>query len=658
MADEELQLTPARGGDGITDQHFPVVKAHFIGRDGTELSNVHPAPQPNQDLFKGTGAIEPPIDPNELAALFEMSGALRTNVDTYATNIDGFGHDFQPIVDLDDEDTFEVVRQALLEEKIRDALAEDGDPEQTAKRLMRKIMQVQKVVSHMALAENESEGETPEDEADLAGLDIEVTDAEVEEKLEELRRTMVWEEQLLKTFFDYCCIDMSFVKLRTITRQDEETLGNGYWEVLRNETGEPVQFSYIPGFTVRLMPADKEPQTVPMLIPRTLLRVDEEPVRRRFRRYVQVLENEGVKVWFKQFGDPRIYSSKTGKPYETRDQLEAKEPGCPPATELLHFKVHSARTPYGIPRWISELLAVLGNRHAEEINLAYFENKSIPPMAILVSGGRLAKNETERLRDFIKNEIRGKRNFHKILVLQAEPFQGNLTGTNSGSVKIEIKPLTQTQNDDGLFMNYQEANADRIGGVFRTPRLLRGDVRDFNRATADASLAFAERQVFAPLRKDFDWVMNRQIMPALGVRFWSFVSKGPETTDLGELGKLLNEAARSGYLSLKELREIASRVFGKKFAQHGEEVEEMLVPLEMLRLGLAGTDEDDLDDGEDLPEDPEEDTPEQAAKRAIRRRKARAALKLMALESHFQDQARKDAALDFEKTHALVNGFE
>lgn len=644
----------------------PVVKAHFIGRDGTEESNVVPAEAANQDIFKGTGSVEPPIDPHELAALFEMSGALRTNVDTYATNIDGFGHDFEPVVDLDDSDINEIVRQALLEEKIRAELHEDkGDAEKTAKRLKNRLTAVAKTVRALVTREQTppgnspadaedgaAEGETPEDEATLAGLNIEVTDAEVEEKLEELRRTMVWEEQILRNFFEYCCVDTSFTKLRVITRQDEEVLGNGYWEVLRNAAMEPVQFTYMPGFSVRLMPQDKESFQVPMFIPRTLLRIDEELVNRKFRRYVQVLPTEGVKAYFKQFGDPRCYSSRTGKLYNDLDHLKKNEPGVAPATELLHFKVHSSRSPYGIPRWISELLAVLGNRHAEEINLAYFENKSIPPMAILVSGGRLGQGEVEKLKDFIKNEIRGKRNFHKIMIIQAESSASALSGQNSGTVKIEIKPLQQLQHDDGLFMKYQDANADQIGQVFRNPRLLRGDTRDFNRATADAALAFAERQVYAPLRKEFDWTVNRMILPALGVRFWRFISKGPETTDLGELGKLLNEAADQGYLNMKELREIAGRVFGRSFASQTEEDEDMSIPLEFLRLGLN---EEAEDDGEKLPEDPAGDTPEQSKKRASRRKRARVALKLSSMEAYFQEQAQIDAAKGFNLAHDAQN---
>lgn len=665
MPEQELQLNLK-----VVDPNevrVPMVKAMFIGRDGSEQSNVGEVAQVNRGIFQGTGAIEPPLDPRELTMLLEMSGSLRTSVDAYATNIDGFGHDFEPVVDLDDSDTVEMVRQALFEEKLDEHFAATADPQGAAKKLMDKIMRVGRVIAKDKTPEGNT-GPAPEDEVDIDALGIEVTDAEVEEKIEELRRAMVRELEQARTFFDWCCVNQSFPKLRVTTRQDIETLGYGFWEVVRNGEEVPVQMTYVPGFTVRLLPLDMETTEVEMEIPRTLLRVDRELVNHKFRRYIQVnVTTEsagnvqgGQKVFFKQFGDPRCVSRETGKYYEDLKELETKEPESKPATELLHFNVHSSRSPYGVPRWISELLAVLGNRHAEEINLAYFENKSIPPMAILVSGGRLAAAETERIKDFIKNEIRGKRNFHKIMVLQAEPFENAITGQNSGTVKIEIKPLQQFQQDDGLFMNYQEKNSDRIGMVFRVPRLLRGDTRDFNRATADAALAFAEKQVFAPLRRDFDWTMNRFVMPSIGVRLWKFVSKGPETTDLSELAEMLNKAATEGYLSIKELREIAGRVFGKKFATiEDKDIDEKLtkVPLEFLRIGVVGNDSlgldgnDPKDDGADLPEDPKDDDPKQKATRTARRRKARAALKLLAVESYLNEETRRATRSNFHRDH-------
>ena len=57
--------------------------------------------------------------------------------------------------------------------------------------------------------------------------------------------------------------------------------------------------------------------------------------------------------------------------------------------------------------------------------------------------------------------------------------------------------------------------------------MLRGDIRDFNRSTADAALHFAESQVFEPERQEFDFIVNRKLLAEMGIRFWRFVSKSP-----------------------------------------------------------------------------------------------------------------------------------
>lgn len=45
-------------------------------------------------------------------------------------------------------------------------------------------------------------------------------------------------------------------------RQDLETTGNAYWEVLRDGRGESARLIYLPSHTVRLMPLDAEPVEV------------------------------------------------------------------------------------------------------------------------------------------------------------------------------------------------------------------------------------------------------------------------------------------------------------------------------------------------------------------------------------------------------------
>jgi len=501
----------------LTDR-VALVKAHIVGRDRVADSNAMPWTDVDQreQVFAGMGAVTPPYDPETLALLFENSSSLRQNVDAYVTNIDAFGHRFEPVIDLDASDADQRIANALYVERAR-ANAGQLVP-------------------------------TPE---------------EVAAKKNEVTEHMRIERSRLETFFDFCCVDLSFVTLRRRTRQDIEVMGNGYWEVLRNGAGDIVQLVYIPGFTMRLLPLDPELVDVDTKVKVSELSFDTMKVRRRFRRYVQVFENQ--LVFFKEFGDSRVLSRRHGLFYPSVDELLAKDPGDGPATEILHFKLHNPRSAYGTPRWIGNLLSVLGSRQAEEVNFLYFENKSVPPLALLVSGGRLSAQSIPRIESFIETHIRGKRNFHKILILEAEPAGSGAGLEHTGRMKIELKPLTNAQQSDALFQNYDERNMDKVGQSFRLPRLLRGDIRDFNRSTGDSALMFAEMQVFQPEREEFDFVINRKLLADMGIRFWRFRSNSPVTRDPAAMAEIVRGLVNANILTPEEGRQLASDVFNRDF---------------------------------------------------------------------------------------------
>lgn len=578
MSDFDFEST-----ETTEDERMPLVKAHFIGRDETQSSNVKQPEDEQKDryLFERAGVIDPPYPPEMMVKIFEHSNALRPSVDSYCVNIDGNGHRFEPVIDLDAEEAREEVKTAIFLERL--AEVEDGD----------------------------------EDGDPGSSVSIEdIGEKEVDERIKSLQTEMLLERQKIESFFSFCTIDRSFIRLRKDTRQDHETMGNGYWEAIRNNMGqgELVQFNYIPAFTVRLLPADDEPTEVEMQVKRTVLTMDTIRVSRRFRRYVQIFQ--GRTVYFKEFGDPRVLSSKTGRYYKTIEQLKAKEPEANPATEILHYKIHSSRSPYGVPRWIGTLISVLGSRQSEEVNFLYFENKSVPPLAVICSGGRLSKDSRKTLEDHVAAKIKGKRNFHKILVLEAMPTEGGALEQNLSKMQIKLVPLTMAQHNDALFQKYDERNMDKIGMSFRLPRLLRGDVRDFNRATADASLAFAETQVFAPEREDFDWIMNRYVLTDLGIKFWKFASNSPKTRDPLDLGKIIVEVVKASIITPEEARELVRAVFNRDF----KKIDEIWtkIPPELLKSGIvpkgeepppSKEEEDDTEGLEDVEEeeDDEED---------------------------------------------------
>lgn len=474
--------------------------------------------------FTNLGAIDPVYDPEMLCLLFEHSNSLRQNVDAYAVNIDGFGHRFDPVFDLSSKDVDQRIADAMLMDRQR-ALDE-------------------------SMTSTEAQDPTPQEVA------------EVKKRIE---RRMRIEKNKLQMFFEFCSPDTSFVTLRKRTRQDLEVMGNAYWEVLKNGEGEIAQFVYVPGFTMRLLPLDMDPVLVKHRVRVSDLSFDDVEYTTRLRRYVQIVE--GRAAFFKGFGDPRIISSESGAVFDSLEQMKEIEPTARPANEVLHFNIHSPRSPYGVPRWIGNLLAVIGSRQAEEVNFNYFENKSVPPLAILVSGGRMAQSSVERVESYIEANLKGKRNFHKILVIEAESAQGGgkASDSNTAKMKIDIKPLTGAQHSDALFQEYDERNIDKVGQSFRLSRMLRGDIRDFNRATAEAAMVFAEMQVFEPERQEFDFILNRKILTALGIRFWKIVSLAPVMRDPSAMASILKDLSNAGVLTPEEARDLAGDVFNREF---------------------------------------------------------------------------------------------
>jgi PBSX family phage portal protein len=527
---------------GVEGEQLPFAKAYVIGVEGGNASNVVLPETQELTAFSNVGAVRPPYHPDTLALVYENSSALRSNVDAYVTNIDSFGHRFEPVIDLDAADVDERIRAALRLERVE------------AKK-------------NPANVTNEALLTAPD----------EPTDKEVAARKEELAVELRAERAFLENFFENCTSDMPFSGpegLRGLTRMDVEVMGNGYWEVLRDGLGQVSQFVFMPGRTVRLMPVDSDPVNAPVelqvIVRTSALSTALAPMRKRFRRYVQTwdisskLDNGTVAVYFKEFGDPRVMSAHTGEVFDSVEALLAKEPAAREATEVLHFKCSSPRSPYGIPRWIGALLPVLGTRQSEETNYLSFENQCVPPLAILVSGGRLTEETVTRIKDYVNTQLKGKQNRHKIMVLEAEGAE-NAGPDNAGKMKIQLVPLTQAQMQDATFQAYDERNADKVGQMFRLPRLLRGDVRDFNRSTAEASLDFAELQVFGPIREQFDWTMNKLILPALGVKYHHFRSKAPTVRDPDGLSKMIALLVTANVLTPEEARDLMSGVFNREF---------------------------------------------------------------------------------------------
>ena len=392
------------------------------------------------------------------------------------------------------------------------------------------------------------------------------------------------ERKTIEHFFEFCNPELPYSQLRRRVRHDLEVLGNAYWEVIRDGKGDIVWLEHVEGHTIRLTALDREYTPVDYII-----RDDDSnalqkyPSKKRFRRYVQI--RDGQRVYFKEFGDPRLIDSVTGR-----------VGGDNPATEIIHFRLYCPHSPYGVPRWIGNWLAVVGSRQAEEVNYEYFENNTVPPLALLVSGS-IDEKIVERVENYVNDEMRGRKSFNKILIIQATPSDVVAPGSSTQPANLRFQPLSTAQQKDSLFDNYDRTNREKIRSSFRLPPIFVGLTSDYTRATAKESREVAEEQVFEPERADHDFVINRLLFPAMGFHYWKYKSLAPKVNDIEVMSGALSTFSSCG-LTVRELREEIRRLLNHPLSEIDENAAWLDKPLQiyLAELNKGETEEGDTEE--------------------------------------------------------------
>jgi len=470
---------------------------------------------PDDDFKKAdldNKVIAPPYDPFALSVISESSGILGQCIDVMEVNVDSFGFELRPSVD---DDTFEELNRDPAKKK------------------------------------------------------------EIEEE---------W--QRVMNFFKYCNRTLSYTQLRRRFRRDYELTGNAYFEILRNQLTQKITgLEWLTSHTMRVARIDSKFTDYMARRKINDIEIEETPDKRKFRRYVQVKERQQKPVWFKEFGDPRLMDSETGGRAVVIRNSEGRVTSISPevdsvhvfevdkfeagnmrlATEVLHFVNYQAsRTlPYGSPRWIGNLISVMGSRQSEEVNLLYFNNKTVPPGMLLVSGGKLASSTVDRITNHIKENIKGSKNYHSILVVEANSGAPNPNLPAPPHPQLQWVSMIDAQHGDALFQNYDQNNIDKVISSFRFWSGYVSRTREINVATAEVARQISEEQVFQPERDEFDSIINRTLLVEMGINFWEHRTKGPQLSSPKAMADILDKM--KPYLTGIEGREIAKLIFGREF---------------------------------------------------------------------------------------------
>ena len=349
---------------------------------------------------------------------------------------------------------------------------------------------------------------------------------------------------------------------------DREVCGNGYIEVIRNGKGEVVELEKVED-AASIKVTKKETNPIEVIY----YRDGQKFIRKkRFRKYLQ--EVNGAKIWFKEFGDPRIMDLRNGKYV---DSLEEQYQ----ANEIIHLKIGNGA--YGIPRWISDLIDMYGTRNASELNWRYFKQGRHLPAAILIKNGRLTEDSENALAKYASS-VEGQENAHKFLLLEAEALEaedGLGLEKEKASVDIEIKSLAEMLQKDALFLGYGEDVRKKVQSSFRLPDLYVGYSKDFNRATAETAMEVTENQVFIPERNSLSFLINNLLLSNYELKYVEVYLKSPDISNPTDVANILGIIGNIGGLAVNDTRELLGKILGKQLENFTDE--RANIPLALLK---------------------------------------------------------------------------
>ncbi|MGE1028634.1 phage portal protein [Bacillus sp. GKis3/1] len=362
------------------------------------------------------------------------------------------------------------------------------------------------------------------------------------EETDDMKKEWSFVDTEIIPFFSF---DKPFKEILEGAIDDRETTGNGYIEVIRNASNQPDQLANMLPQHMRVTRKDEELQDVKYIVNgKSITR------KKKFRRYVQIVDNNPI--YFKEFGDPRFLNKKTGK-------FSKESFGGDNATEILHLKIGNG--PYGIPRWVSHVVHMVGARKAEELNLRYFKQGRHVPMAMIIKNGLLDEESEAALSEYATS-IEGEENQHKFLLLQLKAGEDESTG-EPVPADIELKSLADILQNDALFLEYDDKSRQKVQSAFRLPDIYVGYSRDFNRATADAAREITEEQVFEPERNSLEFIINNILLLPYELKHVYVNLRKPEISNTEDLVKMLDVLSKYGGTTFNDLREVAAKVLNK-----------------------------------------------------------------------------------------------
>jgi PBSX family phage portal protein len=172
------------------------------------------------------------------------------------------------------------------------------------------------------------------------------------------------------------------------------------------------------------------------------------------------------------------------------------------ANELIVIRNYSALAPhYGLPDIVPGIKTLGGDIAAREYNRDYFDNNTVPRMAVIVEGGELTEKSWKDLEATFK-KLRGEGESHRSVLLETKSTIETQLGESTGA-NIRIEPLGVGVQEDAGFIDYRDNNEHYILQAHGVPPVVAGRTQDVNRSTAKSQRVNFAQETIKPKQKRF-----------------------------------------------------------------------------------------------------------------------------------------------------------
>jgi len=357
-------------------------------------------------------------------------------------------------------------------------------------------------------------------------------------------------------FFEGGLPDYDFSEMLSACWLDLMTTGNMYIELIRDARGKLVKMARAPSVTMRIA------RGVPGFVQQRghnkqwfvrygqdakairLRRKDQEPLRTKEGSellsqqplFLPVSLGEGSAS---DFVPGNNFQDWLRKARSDGDEITTK------VSEIIHVKIPTPKDiSYGEPPILSAVESFLGGQNARLFMLSYFDNATVPRMAIFIKGdGALNQQVLQRIDDWMSSQNKLDA-LNQVLVVEVGE------GTD-----VTVERMSSEQlRDDGGFLRYKETCSQAIRRAYRTPPSVTFDLEGLNRAvSSEADRKYLEL-VVRPDQRLVEARFNNLIEREFNTRDWVLDLTVPDLSMIQERRQLWEMLLLRGAISINEVR--------------------------------------------------------------------------------------------------------